>query len=247
MPLDRPDGTDSPNADDAPEPDSPLGPDHRPASADPEAFDVEGLLAVLRRAEALKDETRTAWTSEGRRESVAAHTWRLCLWATVLGDHFGAVDTGRLLQLCVVHDLGEALQGDVPAPQQAGAEHDGDKVGRERADLQTLLAPLPAPDRKRLVALWEEYEAAATPEARLAKALDKLETILQHNQGANPPDFDYRFNLDYGAEYTERPPLIAAIRAVLDRETEARAEAPSASEAPSADEESSGAPGGATP
>ena len=53
--------------------------------------------------------------------------------------------------------------------------------------------------------------------------LDKLETILQHTQGANPPDFDYRFNLGYGRRYTEAPPLLAELRAILDAETERRA------------------------
>ena len=71
--------------------------------------------------------------------------------------------------------------------------------------------------------MWDEYESATTREARIAKALDKLETILQHTQGANPPGFDYRFNLGYGREHTESPPLIAAIREILDRETEERA------------------------
>ncbi|WP_370642947.1 hypothetical protein [Mycetohabitans sp. B4] len=54
------------------------------------------------------------------------------------------------------------------------------------------------------------------------KALDKLETILQHNQGRNPPDFDYQFNLAYGRRYTSTHPLFAEIRQVLDSETLAR-------------------------
>lgn len=70
------------------------------------------------------------------------------------------------------------------------------------------MAALPTPQREEVVALWDEYEEGATPEARLAKGLDKLETILQHTQGANPPDFDYRFNLGYGRRYTEDHPLL---------------------------------------
>ena len=74
-----------------------------------------------------------------------------------------------------------------------------------------------------MVELWDEYEEAASPEAKLAKGLDKLETILQHNQGKNPPDFDYRFNLNYGKNYTAGHPLVTSIRTILDRETEVRA------------------------
>jgi putative hydrolase of HD superfamily len=82
-----------------------------------------------------------------------------------------------------------------------------------------LTALLPANRRDEVVALWDEYAANVTPEAQLAKALDKLETILQHTQGANPSDFDHEFNLRYGRQFTERPPLVAAIRALLDQET----------------------------
>jgi HD domain len=69
---------------------------------------------------------------------------------------------------------------------------------RERLDLLEILAPLPGGLRAELVALWDEYESATSAEARLAKALDKLETIMQHNRGLNPENFDYRFNLGYG-------------------------------------------------
>jgi putative hydrolase of HD superfamily len=185
------------------------------------ADDLQGILAFLRSAERLKNVTRSAWTSEGRPESVAEHTWRLCLMALVLADHFPDVDTARLMQICLVHDLGEAIHGDIPAiSQQAGTG----KATQEREDLLLLLEPLPPALRERITRLWDEYEAAETPEARLAKALDKLETILQHTQGKNPRDFDYRFNLEYGKRYTVDDPVIVAIRVILDRETARRAE-----------------------
>jgi putative hydrolase of HD superfamily len=96
-------------------------------------------------------------------------------------------------------------------------------VEAERADLLTLLEPLPERLRSEIVALWDEYEAASSPEARVAKALDKIETILQHNQGSNPPDFDYAFNLDYGRRYAEVHPVIEALRAIADEGTRRRA------------------------
>jgi putative hydrolase of HD superfamily len=89
----------------------------------------------------------------------------------------------------------------------------------ERRDLLTLLDPLPSRLRSEIADLWDEYESATTPEAKLAKALDKLETILQHTQGRNPQGFDYGFNLDYGREYTVAPQLVAEIRDILDAET----------------------------
>lgn len=182
---------------------------------------LHGVLDFLREAERLKTTHRTAWTSDGHPESVAEHTWRLCLMAIVLAPEFEGVDVAKLLKICVIHDLGEALGGDIPAiDQDPGAP----KSDSERRDLLTLIEPLPERARTEIVALWDEYEAAASPEARLAKALDKMETILQHNQGDNPPTFDFAFNLGYGARYTAGHPLIDRIRAILDAETRANAE-----------------------
>lgn len=179
--------------------------------------ELASLLDFLRGAERLKSTTRSAYTSDGRRESVAEHTWRLCLMALVFEDQFPEIDFARLVKICIVHDLGEAIGGDIPAPQQARL---GNKADQERRDLLQLLSPLPPGLQDEIGALWDEYEQATTAEARLAKALDKLETILQHNQGKNPEDFDYRFNLEYGRKYTSEHPLIAKIRQVLDDETE---------------------------
>jgi putative hydrolase of HD superfamily len=184
---------------------------------------MAGVLEFLRAAERLKTTTRSAWTSAGRSESVAEHTWRLCLMAMVLAPEVPGIDVARLLKICVIHDLGEAIGGDVPAPEQARRAATGGWTGKaadERRDLMRLLAPLPEELRSEISALWDEYEAAESAEAKLAKALDKLETILQHTQGDNPPDFDYRFNLGYGRQHTEGPPLIVRLREVLDRETE---------------------------
>jgi putative hydrolase of HD superfamily len=188
--------------------------------------DLAGILDFLRAAERLKTVTRSAYTSTGDRESVAEHTWRVSLMALLLAPEFPDVDFAKLVKICIVHDLGEAIGGDIPAPEQARRIAAGESAGKsadERRDLLTLVAPLAPALREEIVALWDEYEAARTPEAKLAKALDKLETILQHTQGRNPPEFDYRFNLGYGRAHTAEPPLIAAMRAVLDEATEARA------------------------
>jgi putative hydrolase of HD superfamily len=184
------------------------------------ASEIPGLLDFLRAAERLKDTLRSGFTSEGRPESTAEHSWRLCLMALVLHDRFDGVDFARLVKMCIVHDLGEAITGDVPAPEQTTGDF---RAARERGALLELLGPLPEAKRREIVGLWDEYEAAATTEARMAKALDKLETILQHTQGKNPPDFDYRFNLGYGRQHTASDPTVEAIRAILDRETERRA------------------------
>ncbi len=181
---------------------------------DPQA--LHGSLTFLREAERLKNVLRSARTSNGRAESTAEHSWRLCLLAMVFERELPGVDFARLLKICVLHDLGEAIHGDIPAIHQTGGT---DKAARERADLLTLLQTLPQPVHDEFLALWDEYDQVASPEARLVKGLDKLETILQHNQGANAPDFDYGFNLGYGRQHTATHPLLQAIRDILDADT----------------------------
>jgi putative hydrolases of HD superfamily len=188
-----------------------------------EPHELAGVLDFLRASERLKVTHRSAYTSEGQQESVAEHSWRLCLMALVLAPEFPQVDFAKLVKICLVHDLGEAVGGDVPAPEQERRRAAGVATGKgldERRDLLTLLEPLSPARRQEIVSLWDEYENATTSEAKLAKALDKLETIMQHTQGKNPPAFDYRFNLAYGRDHTAGEPLIEAVRAILDTETE---------------------------
>lgn len=180
---------------------------------------VERRLEFLREAEQLKSVIRSAHTSQGRKESTAEHTWRLCLMAMVFEDQFSALDMLKVLKLCIVHDLGEAINGDVPA---VNSHQFPGKSEQERADMLQLTEPLDTPVKNSIMALWEEYEAGSTPEAKAVKAMDKLETILQHTQGQNPPDFDYQFNLTYGAQYTSSDPLFRAMREIIDKDTRSR-------------------------
>lgn len=181
--------------------------------------DLTGIFTFLQNAEQLKNTLRSGYTSNGRQESVAEHTWRLCLMVSVFEKHFPKLNFKRLIKMCIIHDLGEVIGGDVPAPHQME-----DKSESERNDFIKLLSPLPDDLREEFQTLWDEYERASSSEAKLAKAFDKLETILQHNQGENPPDFDYRFNLDYGKGYTSGHPLVVQIRELLDEQTKRRAE-----------------------
>ena len=178
--------------------------------------ELMGRIRFIQEAERLKSVLRSGFTSSGRAESTAEHSWRLCLLAMTFADQLGSIDIGKVLKLCVVHDLGEAISGDVSAVDQ---HLDPDKTERERRDLQTLTRTLPVALQAEILALWEEYESAQTTEAKVVKGLDKLETIIQHNQGANPPDFDYAFNLAYGQKYTAADPVLATIRALVDRDT----------------------------
>ena len=180
---------------------------------------LAAILAFLQAAEKLKDTLRSGITANGRAESTAEHSWRLCLMAMLFDRELAGYDRLKLLRLCIVHDLGEAISGDVPATCQQPGD---DRTARERADLQALCTPLPGDLAREILDLWDEYSAAATPEAQMVKGFDKLETMLQHLIGRNAPGFDYGFNLSYGAQHTSRHPLLAQMRGLVDAATRER-------------------------
>ena len=180
------------------------------------------LITFLQGLERLKNETRHAWTSSGRHESIAEHSWRLAMFAMALEPEFPMVDMGRVVRILLVHDLGEAIDGDVSAKFEDASP--AEKLRREEASLREVLGALDAPARGEIVDLWEEYNRGESEEARMAKALDKLETIIQHNQGENPEEFDYEFNLAYGAGLDHGHDLLSAIREIVDRMTRERME-----------------------
>lgn len=175
-----------------------------------------GIIDFLQAAERLKSTLRSGTTSQGRAESTAEHSWRLSLMVMMFDRELGDCDRLKLLKLCIVHDLGEAISGDVPAIHQ---QVDDGRHQRERSDLVRLCAPLPEDLRQEIVDLWDEYNSAASLEAILAKGFDKLETMLQHVIGRNAPDFDYGFNLSYGLKQTDKHPLIKQLRALVDEAT----------------------------
>ena len=164
---------------------------------------LERYLRFIREAERLKDVLRTAHTSTGRHESTAEHSWRLALLAAVLTGERPRLDMQRVLLMCLVHDLGEAYDGDIPAVAQMA---DGTKEAAELAAMDKLTRMLPPAAGTAIRKIW-------------VKALDKAETIIQHNQGANPADFDYAFNLTYGSGYFRDDDLLRDLRRLLDDET----------------------------
>ena len=173
-------------------------------------------LAFLQKAENLKNTLRSAHTSSGRNESSAEHTWRLCLMILTFEKQLDGLDVTKLLKLAVIHDLAEAIYGDIPAIEQSATSS---KAEMEKQAMNELLADLPSGIRQVFFDLWEEYEELRSDEAKFLKGLDKLETILQHNQGLNAPDFNYEFNLSYGQEYMSAHPLLTELRSLLDKRT----------------------------
>jgi len=177
------------------------------------------LLAALHTAERLKDATRHCYTSGGRHESVAEHSWRLALLAYFLRDEFPAADMDKVLRMCLIHDLGEAFTGDIPSFRKTAADE-----AREASLLFAWVASLPEPYRGEMTALYREMAARETVEARIFKALDNLEAVIQHNESdlASWEENEYALNLTYGADKAAFSPYLTALRQAVRAETEAK-------------------------
>lgn len=179
---------------------------------------LDSYLAFIKETELLKTVLRDAYTSTGRQESTAEHSWRLAMLAGLMAGEFPDLDRDKVLMLCLIHDLGELYEGDISAVLEPDQSQ---KYEVEHRAVTRLFSMLPTELEKKYLDLWEEYETVSSKEARLVKALDKAETIIQHNQGKNPSDFDLKFNLKYGKEHFQGP-LLEKLRERLDSDIRAR-------------------------
>ena len=180
-------------------------------------MEPEKLLEALHTAEKLKDTTRHCYTSKGRHESVAEHSWRIALMAFWLRDEFPQADMDKVIRMCLIHDLGECFTGDIPSFEKTTAD-----TAREDGLLARWVAGLPQPYCRDMAALYAEMDALETPEAKLYKALDKLEAVISHNE--SPLDtwlpLEYDLNLTYANDNVAFSPYLTALRQAVRQETE---------------------------
>ncbi|MBI3885464.1 MAG: HD domain-containing protein [Opitutae bacterium] len=132
------------------------------------ALEIDKLKNVLR---------RTYVTGSGRPENSAEHTWHIVLMAVTLAEHsaFPHLDVLRVVKMLLIHDLVEIDAGDTFAYDTAGH---ADKRAREVTAAERLFGLLPPDQAAEFRALWEEFEATATPEARFALAMDRVQAVM---------------------------------------------------------------------
>ncbi len=144
---------------------------------------TRNLLVFLNLSAKLKDELRHSWTSTGRQESVAEHTWQMAIMALLLHSHLdknNEVDLMKVLKMVLIHDLPEAIVGDLPCFQTDVSKQQ--KYENEYAAVNQLRSMLENNEfGNEIHNLWMEFEEGETPESKFAKALDNLEVQIQHN------------------------------------------------------------------
>lgn len=179
-------------------------------------MEILNIINFIEEVEKLKSVVRTAWTSSGRRESTAEHSWRLALFACVIAQYLPELNISKVIIMSLIHDIGEIYEGDISAALEPDKD---EKYNTEYQAAHAVFTLLSNSQAKNMMDIWVEYNDNLTPEAKLVKALDKAETIIQHNQGNNPKDFNYEFNLEYGKNYFEYNDILKQLRVIIDEKT----------------------------
>lgn len=185
-------------------------------------MDARALIDALTVAERLKDTMRHCYTKNGRRESVAEHCWLMTLAAFWMKDEFPEADMDRVLKMCLIHDLGEAFTGDVPAFEKTASNEQ-----EEKKLLYGWVASLPGDIAKEMLSLYDEMEKHETLEAKIYKAVDGLEAVIQHNISdiSTWLPLEYELNMTYAEDKVAFSEYLRALREEIRKDTLAKIDA----------------------
>ncbi len=172
-------------------------------------MNTRDFITFLNKIEKLKCNTRHSWTSNSRQESVAEHCWRVAVMALLCEEEYPDIDMNKVVKMCLIHDLGEAVLGDIPA----FIKTESDETAEEKA-VDNLVSELPASTYSEWKALFAEMKELSTPEAKLCKSLDKLETLVSHNEAdiSTWLPIEYTENLVYGQKEVLWSPYMSALK-----------------------------------
>ena len=174
------------------------------------------LLEILQVAARLKTTPRHCETAPGRAESVADHSWRVALMAMLLTPEFPEADMNKVLRMCLIHDLGEAFTGDIPTFDKTETD-----VQKEDRLYDAWVDTLPRETKAEFSSLLTEMNALQTQEAKIYKALDKLEAVISHNESdiSTWLPLEYDLQLTYGEENVAFSPYLSALKEENNRVT----------------------------
>lgn len=172
-------------------------------------MNVKDYIKIINILEANKRNLRHCSLSDGRHESVAEHTWRLTMMAYFIKDEFPEADISKIMLMCTVHDMGEIFTGDIPVFNKT---QNHEEV--EEGALDSFVDTLPEPYRSELTKLFDEMEALETLEAKIYKALDKLEAVIQHNESdiSTWLELEYDLQLTYGENEVQFSDYMKALK-----------------------------------
>ena len=177
---------------------------------------ITDYIKIMNTFEAMKRNTRHSWLSDGRHESVAEHSWRITVMAYFIKDEFPEADIDKVIKMCLFHDIGEAFTGDIPAFVKTNE----DEITEENA-VDKFISTLPEEYKNELTLLFDEMNKLESLEARIYKALDKMETLIQHNEAdiSTWLPLEYEMNLVYGEKEVQFSEYMKELKKAVNEET----------------------------
>ncbi len=171
------------------------------------------LIEILNVAGRLKTTLRHCDLNENRKESVAEHCFRLSLFAMLLRDEFPDTDINKVIRMCLIHDLGEAFTGDIPTFLKTQEDE-----REEKEEFYGWIHTFPSEQKEEFLYLLKEIDELKTPEARLFKALDKLEAVISHNESdiSSWLPNEYELQLTYASKEVEFSPYLCELKKTID-------------------------------
>ena len=179
-------------------------------------MEARQLIDFLNIIEKLKCNTRHCWTSTGRHESIAEHSWRLAVMGLLVADEFPGLDIEKVVKMSLIHDFGEAITGDIPSFDKTAADEEAEELA-----IVGLLQKLPPKIGNEFKDLYREMAELKTGEAKLFKALDNLEAILSHNEAPIETWIprEYTDNLTYGTDKVAHSPYLKKLKEELKKDS----------------------------
>ena len=178
-------------------------------------MNAEEFIKAVTEISKLKTTLRHCYTMPERKESVADHSWRTAMMALFLRkeEPFLSVDMDRVIRMILIHDIGEIFTGDIPTFEKTQSD-----AKTEEELYLDWIGNLPASQRTEWFSLVQEMEKMETAEARIYKALDKMEALISHNESDLstwlPLEYDLQFT--YGQKEAQCNPMLSEVRRLID-------------------------------
>lgn len=188
---------------------------------------LSAIFRFIHRAEKLKMELRHSWTSDGRQESVAEHSWRVALMVLLISPHLKQeINLEKALTMALLHDIVEMTTGDIPIFLCKNKNDQDAKFKAERCAIEELQSSLPQKNGPIFSDLWLEFEERKTNEAKLVYAIDKIEAQIQHNEAdiSTWVTDDFTLIKDYLNPYCDFDEFIWEFKNTVQRESLQKAE-----------------------
>jgi len=186
---------------------------------------INKIIKFLHLAEKLKYELRHGWTSSGRQESVADHSWRVALLLILSAPHLNKrFNIEKALKMAIIHDLVEIYAGDTPFFKITNLSQINNKNKKERKALMKIKNIMGEEFCKEIIDLWNEFEDVQSYEAKIVKAFDKIEAQIQQNEAdfSTWIDFEIKSALTYLDPYCRFDTFINSLMVAVRQESIAK-------------------------